>query len=232
MPSQLPRILVVTSCTGVKRYKPQNPLTLEDFKNPGRLQQRTTELASFVCPAGRMYTGLQHLRLMEGVRHLRQSLGTGIVDLVILSAGYGLIGEDLPIAPYEVSFNTMKSQELDEWAKQLKIHQNFEQIIRDYELVFILLGEKYLRSLSLPVVTTPDRTLIFLSARSGFKYIRGLDAKILFLPLSNREAKRYGYGLVGLKGFLFKRFSESIAHKPEVLKKVNRFPEIFSQYFN
>jgi hypothetical protein len=45
---------------------------------------------------------------MEGVQLLRQSLGREAVDVVILSAGYGVIPEDKTIVPYEVTFNTMK----------------------------------------------------------------------------------------------------------------------------
>jgi len=111
------RVLIVTSCTGEKRFKPTNQLTLEDFKDLALIQVRSNELAEFACLASQMYTGLQHLRLMEGVEILRQSFGKKAVDLVILSAGYGLIPENQIIVPYEVTFNTMKGHEVDEWAK-------------------------------------------------------------------------------------------------------------------
>jgi len=146
-----PRVLVVTACTGEKRSKPDNQLMLEDFKDSARLQKRHEELAEFVCSAGQMYTGVQHLRAMEGVQLLRQSLGREAVDVVILSAGYGVIPEDKTIVPYEVTFNTMKGYELDEWAKFLGIRQAFERAIVGYDLVFMLLGENYLRSLCPPV---------------------------------------------------------------------------------
>jgi hypothetical protein len=80
-------------CTGEKRFKPDNQLTLEDFQEPTRLQQREAALAEFACPAGQMYTGMQHLRLMEGVQLLRQAFGQDAVTVAILSAGYGLVEE-------------------------------------------------------------------------------------------------------------------------------------------
>lgn len=223
------RILIVTSCTGEKRFKPTNQLTLEDFQDSARLQSRSHELAEFACPASQMYTGLQHLRAVEGVELLRQAVGKQAVDLVILSAGYGLIAENEVIVPYEVTFNTMKGHEVDEWAKFLEVHEDFEKAIAGYDLVFMLLGDNYLRSLRLPIVTKPEQTLVFLTSKTSAALIKGIAAKTFVLPLSNAEAKRYSYGLVGLKGFLFKLFAESVISNPELLPRVYENPEIFSQ---
>ncbi|HAG82055.1 MAG TPA: queuine/archaeosine tRNA-ribosyltransferase [Cyanobacteria bacterium UBA12227] len=233
-----PRVLVITSCTGEKRYKPKNQLTLEDFKNSARLQKRHEKLAQFLYPAGQMYTGVQHLRVMEGVQLLRQSLGREAIHLAILSAGYGLISEDKTIVPYEVTFNTMKGYEVNEWAKFLGISQAFERAIVGYDLVFILLGENYLRAafgsprsgwLRLPVENSSNQTFIFLASHLSANYIPDLAAKTFVLPLSNADAKHYRYGLVGLKGFLFKRFAECVVREEALLQKVYDEPEVFVQ---
>jgi queuine/archaeosine tRNA-ribosyltransferase len=166
---------------------------------------------------------------MEGVELLRQSLGREAVDVMILSAGYGLIPEDRTIVPYEVTFNTMKAYEVAEWAKFLKVKESFEKAITSYGLVFVLLGENYLRSLSLPVETSPDQTLVFLASKTTATHIRGLAAKTFILSLSNAEAKHYHYGLVGLKGFLLKRFAEEVAKQPQFLEKIYRDPEEFER---
>jgi hypothetical protein len=60
-------------------------------------------------------------------------------------------------------------------------------------------------------------------------YIRDNRAKTYVLPLSNADAKHYRYGLVGLKGFLFKRFAECIAREGTLLQKVYDEPEVFVQ---
>jgi len=226
---QYPRILVVTSCTGEKHFSPTQQLILEDFKKPERLQQKEAELAEFACKASQMYTGQQHLRTMEGVEQLRKGLEQKVVDVMILSAGYGLIHEDKIIFPYEVTFNTMKGYEVDEWANFIGVHEAFEQAISNYDLVFMLLGDNYLRSLRLPVLTRPEQTLICLASKKSSSYIKGLSAKTFILSLSNEEAKRYSYGLVGLKGFLFKLFAQSVVNKPELLQKVYENPEAFTQ---
>lgn len=227
-----PRILVVTSCTGEKRFKPENQLVLEDFKDSTRLQKRENQLVNFACQAGQIYTGAQHLQVMEGVGLLRQSFGQEAVDLRILSAGYGLIREDKNIVPYEVTFNTMKRSEVDEWAKFLKIHSMFEKAIAGYNLVFVLLGDKYLRSLSLPVETSLDQTLVFLASKTSATYIRDLVAQTFILPLSNVQAKQYSYGLVGLKGFLFKQFSKKVVRHPELLEKIYQNPKQVEEVFS
>lgn len=224
-----PHALVVTSCTGEKRFKPENQLTLEDFRDPTRLHSREISLANYACSAGEMYTGTQHLRLTEGVKVLRQAFGQDIVNVLILSAGYGLIAENREIAPYEVTFNSMKGYELDAWAQSLEVHHAFEQAIGNYDLVFVLLGENYLRALSLPVETRPEQTLVFFASPTGTQAIYSLAAKTFVFKLSNAEAKRYRYGLVGLKGFLFKRFAEAAIKKSDLFKLVYEDPEIVQQ---
>lgn len=102
-----PRILIVTSCTGEKKFKPDNQLKQEDFRYRSLLQSRSGELAEYVCDAGSMYTGMQHLRLIEGVATLRQQLGKEKIDVAIISAGYGVITEEEKIVPYEVTFNSI-----------------------------------------------------------------------------------------------------------------------------
>ena len=224
-----PRTLIVTSCTGEKKFKPDNQLKQEDFQDRSLLQSRSGELAEYVCDAGSIYTGMQHLRLMEGVTALRQQLGKEKIDVVIISAGYGVITEKEEIVPYEVTFNNMKLGEVDEWSKFLDIHQDFAKIVADYELIFVLLGEKYLRALKLPVTTNSKQTFIFLTSTGSKKYIKIDNAKSSIIPLSNADAKKYGYGLVGLKGFLFKQFAEKAVENPELLDKVHYNPEYFKQ---
>ncbi|QYO67335.1 hypothetical protein [Leptolyngbya sp. 7M] len=54
-------------------------------------------------------------------------------------------------------------------------------------------------------------------------------AGAIILPLSNADAKRYRYGLVGLKGFLFKRFAEAVCKDAELLKAVYEEPTVFQE---
>jgi hypothetical protein len=49
-------------------------LKLEDFKDINRLQSCSEQLSEFAAPAGKIYTGQQHLQVMEGVHILRENL--------------------------------------------------------------------------------------------------------------------------------------------------------------
>lgn len=230
-------ILLLTSCTGEKRYKPTNPLTQSDFyeteqvcdSSGTRKPRREEELAEFATPASELYTGAQHLQAMEGVNALRQALGSQAVDVMILSAGYGLIPENQVIVPYEVSFNTMTGQQIEEWSHFLNIHTTLEQTIRHYDLIFVLLGENYIRSLSLPIEVNPEQTFIFLTSQGSLRYINRLEANKFTFPLTNSQAKHYGYGLVGLKGFLFKKFATKIKANPTLINQVYQYPYIFKE---
>lgn len=222
-----PRVLVITSCTGEKRFKPDCQLTIEDFKDEARLKDREAELKDYACPAGKMYTGMQHLRLIEGTQRLRASLGKESLDVSILSAGYGVISEEQVIVPYEVTFNSMTSREVDAWSSHLGVHDEIVSLISDYDLIFFLLGNKYLRAVTLPLDSRADQTFVFLASRGQTDRIQGMAAKTYVMPLSNPEAKHYHYGLVGLKGFLFKQFAEIAASKPTLLKKVYEIPQMF-----
>lgn len=222
-----PRILIITSCTGEKRCNPENQLTQEDFKHAARLRKRQKQLAEFMSPAGEIYTGMQHIQLMEGVRNLRQNLDQLSIEVAIVSAGYGLILESDLIAPYEVTFNSMKGHEIDAWAKRLKIHHSVEKLTSNYDLIFVLLGEKYLRAISLPLTLYEDQTWIFLAPKSSFNLIQGSNPDAFIMPLSNAEAKQYGFGSVGLKGFLFKQFAFAAVKQPELFEQIFQNPSGF-----
>ncbi|NEQ25632.1 MAG: queuine/archaeosine tRNA-ribosyltransferase, partial [Microcoleus sp. SIO2G3] len=80
---------------------------------------------------------------------------------------------------------------------------------------------------SLPVKTHPEQTLIVLASQGSAKLIKGLAAKTFVLPLTNLDAQRFSYGLVGLKGFLFKRFAQAVRQDPSWLQRLYENPERF-----
>jgi hypothetical protein len=217
------KTIVITSCTGEKKFHPENQLVQDDFLDGKALRVREKKLAEFLLPAGEMYTGMQHLRLMEGVAALR---GAGIpVDVAIVSAGYGLIPESRKIAPYEVTFNTMKGPEVDEWAIRLGIHDDLVRTLEGYDLVFVLLGDKYLRAAALrDYRPRPGQTLLFFASGMSRKALPHGDG-IVSIELGNADARSFGYGLVGLKGYLFKKLAETAAHDAALLDRLHDDPK-------
>jgi hypothetical protein len=212
------KIQVITSCTGEKLHSPENQLTQDDFRrlqDPDAFAERERELAEWNTNAEDLYTGQQHLRLMDGVRGVRESFGADNVELFILSAGYGLIGAGRGIVPYECTFQGMKKGELRGWAEHLKVGDEARRVFRTpADFTLVLLGDPYLRALALDDEVEFASPVLFFASEKAQAHISGRGT-FRVVPLSNREAKRFSCGLVGLKGELGKRILRRVAAEGE-----------------
>lgn len=219
------RILVVTSCTGEKLHKPENQLTIDDFKDPIKLTQRENELNEYRVPAGNMYTGNQHVFLMKGIEQYRKSGNK--VDLEIISAGYGLINENKLIVPYEVTFNSMDSTTIKQWARKQEITTNLQKKIKNYDLIFFLLGDKYLQSVEWPLTITPDQKIIFFAGESSKSKVL-VEENYYLMSIGESEAKKFRCGLIGIKGHLFAKLLTAITNngKTDIWEQINKEPKI------
>jgi hypothetical protein len=213
------RLLIITSCTGEKLHHPELQLTLEDFQKGERyLVAREKTLEAYLTSAEEIYTGDQHVRLMRGVKALRDAAPEGLtLDLKVLSAGYGLIPGAQSIAPYEATFATMKTKELRTWADTLNIPAAIrETLAQPYDFCLLLLGDKYLEACALDAtVTLGGPTLMFCGTITAKKLPTLPNLRVV--TLSNPNAKRYSCGLVGLKGELAHRILAELAADPSTL---------------
>ncbi|MGE5551822.1 MAG: DUF6884 domain-containing protein [Bacteroidota bacterium] len=207
------RLLLITSCTKKKAADHPRRLTLDDFRDPGRLAEREREMAGCMLPAGRMYAGPQHVGAMRGVALLRQRFGREAVAVKILSAGYGLIDEGRLIAPYEATFKGMAAREAAAWAGFLNVAAETRAALRGFPLAVFLLGDKYLRAIEPPLEPEPGQRLIFLAkpGEAGALTRPGVTV----VPAGKAEAGRYGAGLVFLKGRMFELFARGLAQEGE-----------------
>lgn len=215
------RILIVTSCTGKKTINCDKPLMKDDFaKGMDYIRSREKELKDFCCKAENLYAGQQHNKLMSGVALLRKQRPDIELDLYILSAGYGLVPCNKQLAPYECTFSSMKSQELDDWATFLNIPTDIRKILKKkYDLVLLSLGEKYLKACKLDdSVGFKSKTVIYCSSKS----LKTLpqNQNIIGIPLSNKEAKRFSSGLICLKGELIFRLLSYISNSHKIDEKL------------
>jgi Queuine tRNA-ribosyltransferase len=217
------RILTLTSCTGEKAVDDPRHLVLEDFgRGPQYVAERENELGEMLRPAGEMYTGQQHVRLMRGVAAYRQStpVKNSRLDLHILSAGYGIISEHRKIAPYEFTFAAMKMRELADWAKALHVPEEFRTLIaKPYDFGLILLGDNYLKACALDAAVKFGGPTMLFCGTGMAKKLPPL-ANVRVITLSNPEAKRFSCGLVGLKGELAKRLLEKLASEATLISKI------------
>jgi len=205
------RILIITSCTGEKVVGSDRQLTAEDFKmGKTHVTNREKKLKDLLRSAREMYSGEQHVRLMRGVEESRKS-GKNQIDLHVLSAGYGLIPEDRMVAPYEITFATMKTKELREWADTLHVAEDFRKVVSaPYDFAMILLGDNYLTACALDAKLKFGGPTFLLCGTGMAKKLPQL-ANVRVVPISNPEAKRFSCGLIGLKGELASRVLGGIA---------------------
>jgi hypothetical protein len=210
------KILIVTSCTKEKApttLSPTQQLTAEQLWDDSvgdRATRDFEEFAVYRMPAGELYRGRQHLQLMQGVEQLRRIFGKEVVDIKIVSAGFGLVDEKQLLPPYNATFADLSATQISAIAKKLCIPQAINRLMEaDYTCAFFLLGENYLLSLDLPFTTIPSFPCLFLSGPSGHPRIpRGKPYN--FVRVGQDDSISFSYNLVGLKGQLFKLFADQI----------------------
>lgn len=214
------RILIITSCTGEKTSSPDEQLMLADFERGGtHLKGREKELKVYALPAGEIYTGQQHVRLMRGIEAVKGTKELA-VDLHILSAGYGMIPADRVVVPYECTFATMKSKELRQWADKLQVPQGFRETVgQTYDLGLILLGDNYLDACALDAKVAFGGPTVLFCGTGMAKKLPSM-ANVRMVPISNPEAKRFSCGLVALKGDLAARVLKGVTEEPKIVKSL------------
>ena len=204
------KILILTSCTAKKKFNPPNLLTMDDFKSKDLLRTREQELEQYQTKAIDMYKGLQHTNIIDGVNQLR--IHDIPVDVAIISAGYGLLLENDMIVPYEVTFNNMKSTELNEWSSYLNITHDVNELIKSYDIILVMLGNKYLKVLE-PLQTSMNQVTYFFENKQD-------------------DAKLFSYPLVGLKGYQFKLLCDYICNNMMTLDDIYEDPSIINDILN
>ncbi len=221
--------MVISSCSGTKAYSPSHQLNLTDFANRfDSLEQfncRQKELYDYRLPAAEMYQGLHHQNVLEGFKRLSRILGPDKVSFYIISAGYGLINASEQIVPYNCSFSDMKAKELDWWASRLDISDKISQMQTSYTLSFVLLGENYLRA-ARPDKWEGDNPVIFFCSRGkSLRFLKRRSNYYTFMA-GNHEAKKYQYGTMSLKGYLFNRLAKELEKLPQELENLVKNPSL------
>jgi hypothetical protein len=215
------RVLVFTSCTGEKVVKTNTPLTADDLDEPSRLAACEARLHALLRPAGEMYSGDQHVAAMKGVRDMRTKLGTAGVDVAILSAGYGVIEESRPIAPYNVTFTGMKTTAIRARGAGLGVPAAARDVMLGHDLVFLLLGSDYLTSLAPPVVPSADQRLVCFAKPSE----RRIAGATVAIPAGKAETRRWGAGYLALKGRMLELIGASVLQGgTQVLERIKADP--------
>lgn len=216
------RMLVIGSCTKSK-LDSDCPvavrLTEADFENEVRLRAREQELTRWLRPAADMYTGRQHTQMMDGVRALRLAFGSDACDVAIVSAGYGLLSEQTPIAPYDITFHGMGKPLIRAKGEKLGIPESVRQVLPGHSVVFLLLGDDYLLSVRPPLIPSDgQRFVAFGSAK--LRQVPGSD--VVVIPAEKEAAREFHDGITTVKGRMFYLFAKGLVREPEAWSELLR----------
>lgn len=213
MTSQRLNISVLTACTGLKAETGASGLTHLDFaKGTRHLDALHRRLAASLVPAERLYRGQQHVRLMRGVDVARE-LGHSI-SMSIASAGYGLLSGEDNVAAYECTFQGMSVRQRREWADRLALPESVRELLEQpSDTAIILLGDDYF-SACVPDGRLPasGQTVVLCGARTALRMQPA--ANVYPVVLREADTRRFGCGLVGLKGEVAGRLLAWLAAAP------------------
>jgi len=189
---------------------------MNDFlSGPAHLARREQALSAMLTSAEDMYIGQQHLRLMRGIRSLREQHFTNgtplVLDLWVLSAGYGLVPGKKRLAPYDCSFQGMSKRALSIYADALHVPSAMRCVLsQPHDLALVLLGGRYLDACALDTdVYLGGLTLFFCGSNQAGALPRLPSLRAVVL--SHKEAKHFSCGLVALKGELAARLLVQLA---------------------
>lgn len=200
------RILIIDQCSASKVYPDStDPLTLEELiDDPAELIDR---YALNGIRAGDLYTGKQNNRINSAVRTLRSNNHT--VNRHIVSAGFGLVSEDEPLPPYDVTFAEMNSAEIRKRGQDLELTFRLQEQLDQsqfYDIAFFALGADYYEAFDLKSVLlqAPDEMMIVLFNKENLATDR---ESVISLPARTQQAREHGAAVIGLKGTYIENFA-------------------------
>jgi hypothetical protein len=209
------RTLVIVPGSERKRHDVPDPARAADLDVPTHRQRAEARLAAFAHPASEMYTSTHHQLVMRGLAAVRKRWASQVLDLAILSAGYGLVHGDERIVPYDTNIVEMDELEFAEWTRRHQIPEQVASMARDYELIFLLLSGRHLLSVGLPL---PDPThQIVLTDQAGLALVPPPPKSCGVLADGGAAAQRWHVKAAQVRGFLFERLCRQIVHHGPII---------------
>jgi len=225
------RTLVITAGTAEKRDLVPDPALAAELADKLRRREVERRLAPFACPALALYTGPHHRMVMDGLWSVWAQWGRGILDLAILSAGYGLISAEETIVPYEAAFDG-EPQALLEWSAHQAIRNKASALVSAYDMAFYLLSGPALTALALPLdVPDPVQQFVLTDAES-VSIVPAVSNLHAFVAANGKAARRWHVKAPQVCGFLFGRLCEQIVrYGPSLLEWLHEQPQDLDRLF-
>ena len=222
------KILVISPCSASQKHKKlANKLRIDDFisTDPNHLPRRIEELDEYKESAISMYQGGEHQLIRNGLESIRNTPNYGVstVDLYIISTGFGLICENQKIVPYNVPNN---NSHILKGNGSEKLHNEVKNKIKDYNLVFFILGKTYVQALRLPfdISDTVSQIFIIYKRTQGYSQLIPNDLPNCFSVELNSKDFKSGYTA---KGLVFNKLCEAACEQGfGVFEQVKENPEV------
>jgi len=189
-------LLIVSPCSATKANGTQRALWgLESANLPDAS-------SSELIPARQLYQGAHHKSVIASIDRLRSHFCYNRIEVMIVSAGYGLVAEWEGMPKYDVSFDRMSKQESINLARKLEIRSQLSETLKEYKYVLFLLSSKYLSAVEAPFGIAEKEIYL---ASGTFK--SDMD-NVSITKAGVAEAKLLGVAPRMAKAEMFKRFSD------------------------
>lgn len=209
----MPRLLLIVGPTRRKASDHALRVTPADFAAPDGLAAKRQTLASLALPALDFYTGNQMPALRAGYALLQETLGAGEVDLRFLSPAFGLVRALDPLVPYDVDLTPMGARGARAWMAARGVPTQVAAAVAESPLTLLALGEKYLRTLALPLLPPPGGRLLALVKPDWAAQMAGPGVTVV--PLGAAEAARLKASPRAARGVAIHRLAQSLAAAPD-----------------
>ena len=181
--------------------------------------EQASHWTEYARPAAEICTNPHNRLVIDAVRSVRDHWGPGVLDLAILSGGYGLLQPDEIIVPYDVSLNELGSDALGDLAAYLRISEQSASLVSEFDLVFYLLSGHYLAVLSLPLNVPDSVHQILLTALESLPLVPSAPNLFPFVADGSVAARRWHVKAPYVRGFLFDRLCRQVVqHGPAFLE--------------
>jgi SepF-like predicted cell division protein (DUF552 family) len=229
-----PDVLVVSPCSGSKRYDAVADCRRVDERSREVLNE---EFPESVASAAEMYTGREHGHIQSAVERLSEVAN---VDWRIISAGFGVVSSSTEIPSYECTFSEIEQVreraerfglDVEEMtnnelivavSREKSIPQDLRQIFaKDYDLVFVALGTKYLIATQEALTSLPQGTAAFAFASKGSKEFIG---DCYWIPATETERSHLDATWLELRGKELLTLAKNIGDQ-QLLERLQASPE-------
>lgn len=209
------RILIIDQCSKDKAQDDSDAYDAEGIDTYSSLEELRNQTEKPIQKARTLYTGRQQQYITQAIDKLGEKTDD-TVDRYFISAGFGLVSQEEGLPPYDVTFKTYSTEEIEHRASKLGIERELLNVVTNgYDLIFFALGRDYYRTFDLSTVleAIPSDTWV---ACFNHESVTAKFENVVSLSARTEEAKEQGTIVVALKGKYLQNFADHRSHGAQV----------------